>query len=99
MTFVTDMNAKQTRWRERNVSTREEGVQNGNKHPWILPMDNWTEGLWPDIRPGKENDLEAYLACSNVQKHSGVHNLKSSWILGANLYFARRHKPPRSVDF
>ena len=32
----------------------------------------------------------AYLERTGVQKHEGVHNLKSSWMLCANLYFPFR---------
>ena len=84
------MNAAQVAWRRRFVSTPEPGTQNGKTRPWILPEENWVEGLWPGIRPGEENDLGAYLHRSCVQKHHGVHNLKSSWVLGANLYFAHK---------
>ena len=64
--------------------------RNGKERGWILPEKSWAEGLWPGIRPGEENDLEAYLNESGVKKHQGVHNLKSSWVLCANLYFAHR---------
>lgn len=89
-TFGAKMNAAQTAWRRRFVSTSETGIQNGKKREWILPEKNWVEGLWPGIRPGEENDLKAYLDRSGVQKHHGVHNLKSSWALCANLYFAHK---------
>ena len=88
--FDREMNVTQTAWRERQISTREEGKQNGKCYPWILPERYWAKGLWPGIRPGSENDLEEYLKRTGVQKHYGVHNLKSSWVLGANLYFAHR---------
>ena len=89
-TFDDQMNATQVAWRRRFVSTPEAGTQNGKTQPWILPKKNWVEGLWPGIRPGEENDLKAYLDSSGVQKHHGVHNLKSSWVLCANLYFAHK---------
>ena len=88
--FDKEMNVAQKAWRKRHVSTQEKGMQNGREYPWILPQENWVEGLWPGIRPGSENDLNEYLKCAGVQKHYGVHNLKSSWVLGANLYFAHR---------
>ena len=86
--FDRQMNRAQTVWRETNVATREQGLQNGKRRPWILPKDHWREGLWPGIRPGSEPDLEKYLGDAAVQKHQGVHNLKSSWVVCANLYFA-----------
>ena len=55
--------------------------------------DHWEEGLWPGIRSGGEHALSAYIEESGVQKHIGVHNLKSSWMLCANLYFSHRRDP------
>jgi hypothetical protein len=34
-----------------------------------------------------EKNLETYLIKENVQHHTGVHNLLSSWVLCSNLYF------------
>ena len=89
-TFDAETKAAQVAWRGRFVSTSKAGKHNGKEYPWILPKENWVEGLWPGIRPGEENDLEAYLDESGVKKHRCVHNLKSSWALCANLYFAHR---------
>ena len=86
--FDQEMNRTQTAWREAHATTREQGVQNGKNYPWILPERLWREGLWPGIRSGTKPDLERYLAGTSVQKHQGVHNLKSSWMLCANVYFA-----------
>ncbi len=80
----------QIEWRKDNVQTRECGRWHGRQYPWILPEDSWEEGLWPDIRTGSGNSLPAYLESTGVQKHGGVHNLKSSWVLCANLYFPFR---------
>lgn len=91
--FDSAMNDAQVEWREKHVATREMGSQNGNTRPWILPRRCWQEGLWPGIRRGQQNDLEDYLRAKRIQRHTGVHNLKSSWMLGANLYFAHRLNP------
>ena len=56
----------------------------------ILPESSWEEGLLPGIRTGSDESLPAYLKRTGVQKHEGVHNLKSSWVLCANLYFPFR---------
>ncbi|MCY4429858.1 MAG: hypothetical protein OXC11_05615 [Rhodospirillales bacterium] len=84
------MNRHQVEWRRRNVSSSEWGTWQGKAYPWIVPRCLWEEGLWPGIREGSDDPLAAYLDRSGVQKHSGVHNLKSSWILCANLYFPFR---------
>ena len=55
-----------------------------------MPRNLWEEGLWPGIRRGSDNPLAAYLKQEKVKKHSDVHNLKSSWVLCANLYFPFR---------
>jgi hypothetical protein len=45
----------------------------------------WKEGLWSGIR----TSLPAYIdrEDAKVEKHRGAHNLKSSWILCANMYY------------
>ena len=69
------------------MECQEPGEQLGRRRSWILPRDLWEEGLWPGIRTGSDNPLTAYLEKNKVQKHGGVHNLKSSWVLCANMYF------------
>ncbi len=81
------MTRHQIEWREANVESKEWGRWRGRQYPWILPEGSWEEGLWPGIRTGSDNSLPAYLEATGVQKHEGVHNLKSSWVLCANLYF------------
>ena len=73
----------QVGWRESNIATKEMGIQNGVKRPWILPANLWKEGLWEGIKVS----LSEYLKKEKVQRHRGCHNLKSSWMLCANLYF------------
>ena len=97
--FESAMNDAQVEWRAKHVATRELGSQNGKTRPWILPRRGWQEGLWPGVRRGTPNDLEAYLQEKNIQRHTGVHNLKSSWVLGANLYFAHRLDPALLAGF
>ncbi len=77
---------QQIEWRKSNISTEEMGVQNGLKRPWILPENLWKEGLWKRIK----DSLPEYLKEEKVQRHKGCHNLKSSWMLCANLYFSFR---------
>ncbi len=85
--FDQQMNEYQTLWRRNNLKCQEPGEQIGRRRSWILPWDLWEQGLWPGIRTGSDNPLTAYLEKNKVQKHAGVHNLKSSWVLCANLYF------------
>jgi hypothetical protein len=84
--FDEYLNNSQVVWRKQHISNKGEGFQNGMQRPWILPRQTWKEGLWPRLR----NDLDEYLANTGVQVHRGSHNLKSSWVLCANLYFPFR---------
>jgi hypothetical protein len=86
-TFDNQMNEYQANWRKDNVTSSERGWQNRKQYEWILPARLWQEGLWPGIRDGSQHPLPDYLRRNQVQKHGGVHNLKSSWMLCANLYF------------
>ena len=79
----------QLAWRREHIADQRQGTQNGKSRPWILPAELWEEGLWPGIRSGSAHSLPAYLKTpgKEIEKHKGVHNLKSSWMLCANLYF------------
>lgn len=85
--FNKDVEKSQTEWRTSHIDTSQMGKQNKKRYPWILPREMWELGLWPGIRSNSSHPLAAYLIKNNVQKHDGVHNLKSSWMLCANLYF------------
>ncbi len=73
------MNLHQIEWRKANVASTGLGRWHGDQYPWILPEGSWEEGPWQGIRTGSDNSLPAYLERTGVQKHEGVHNLKSSW--------------------
>ena len=79
-----------TAWRVDHVETDERGVSGRRPRSWVLPRESWEEGLWPGIRRDAANSLDEYVERSQVQKHREYHNLKSSWILCANLYFPFR---------
>jgi hypothetical protein len=85
--FEAEMTEHQVRWRHEHVGTRESGVQNRVTYPWLLPRWAWQEGLWPPLRGDGPRSLQVYLTEHRVRPHSGVHNLKSSWVSGVNLYF------------
>ena len=90
VTFEKCMTERQIRWRAKHLDIRENGHQNGREYSWILPYRYWEDSLWPGIRSGSTNSLPNYLLCNNIRKHGGVHNLKSSWMACANLYFPFR---------
>ncbi len=85
--FERSLEAHQVSWRRRHLASQEPGSQNGERRDWILPADLWEEGLWKGIRSSSDHSLPRYLDDNRVEKHGGAHNLKSSWILCANLYF------------
>lgn len=88
-TFDESMEALQIQWRKSSghVDTTVCGYQNGHQRKWILPSEKWEQGLWPQIRSGTPHSLPDYLKRNGIQPHTGKHNLKSSWVLCANLYF------------
>ena len=79
---------QQIEWRSKHITIREYGTQNGKQRVWILPKHLWELGLWQGIGRDSDNSLVNYLERTDVLKHDGVHNLKSSWMLCSNLYFA-----------
>ncbi len=97
--FDQYMNDCQTHWRRNHVKNQDEGEQHHKQRPWILPRELWEEGLWWGIRSGKNNSLPSYLDGTGVQKHDGVHNLKSSWIQCSNLYFTFREDQEMVAGF
>jgi hypothetical protein len=88
--FNAYMSEYQVAWRQSQSLPEGQGWQNRKQRPWILPQKHWEEGLWPGICSGSAYSLLSYLQRNRVQKHTGVHNLKSSWMLCANLYFPFR---------
>ncbi len=85
--FDTLMESLQVEWRESHVDSKAHGYQNGHQRAWILPQALWEEGLWPPLRSDGDHSVPSYLSKNGVSKHTGSHNLKSSWVSGANLYF------------
>ena len=101
--FNDEMAEYQVAWRQKHVADQRQGTQNGQTRPWILPAELWEEGLWPGIRSDSACSVPAYLTTpgKEVEKHKGVHNLKSSWVACANLYFPFRqeHGKPLLAGF
>jgi hypothetical protein len=73
----------QLSWRKKQNISKENGSQNGKVRDWIIPRAEWKKTIWTEL----EDSLDNYLIKENVQHHTGVHNLLSSWILCSNLYF------------
>jgi len=89
--FFEDQKKKMVEWRKAHISSPENGFQNGLDYEHIIPKILWKETLWPGIRGNLE--LPKYLIDNNIQAHTGTHNLLSSWINCANLYFPVHQSP------
>lgn len=86
-TFDEQVQDHQSAWRKVNIASVKWGGHGKGSHPWILPSEYWEENLWPPIRRGSTNSLPKYLDRAGAHRHTGSNNLKSSWVLCANLYF------------
>lgn len=85
--FNNFMGQYQENWRRKNIKSKEQGYQKGVQRPWILPSALWEENLWDELRSTGKWPVSEYLSENSVQRHTGSHNLKSSWISGVNFYF------------
>lgn len=92
--FYTEFK-RQLKWRKDHISTKEFGYKNLNKNtgeperfPHIVPYQNWEETLYNGI----SKELLEYINRpeKKIMAHDYVHNLLSSWVLCANLYFLAR---------
>jgi hypothetical protein len=91
--FQKTVQHQQIAWRRGHLSNQEPGLQNKVGYKHILPRRLWHLNLWSGIAGGGPEGLQGYLRDNEVQAHTGKHNLCSSWVLCANLYF-----PFRNVD-
>ena len=85
--FKDQMRAEQIRWRRQSLSDQEPGKQNAGFYDHVLPITAWELNLWPGINSKSTDSLPGYLKAEKIKRHTGSHNLLSSWILCANLYF------------
>lgn len=97
--FITLQKSWMVEWRKTNISTIKTGTQSKDRktgmpisHSYIIPKTNWKDTLWSGIRD--ESKLPKYLNDNNIHAHTGTHNLVSSWVNCANLYFPIRKNEP-----
>jgi hypothetical protein len=98
--FKEQLRERQVAWRRSDLENQEPGYQNGKSYPHVLPRKLWEMNLWPGIRTGSALPLPEYLIArpaDPIQAHTGVHNLLSSWVACANLYFPFRREPYRPI--
>lgn len=87
--FHDDQRVQQVHWRDKYLAIKGFGYQNRNQYAHIVPKKDWEQTLWTGIR----TELPIYLQENQIQSHTGTHNLLSSWVLCANLYFPVRIYP------
>ncbi len=88
--YKSRMRIEQVDWRRRNLGNQARGRQSHGSYDHVLPYDLWELNLWPGINHESSNPLPQYLEAGRIKRHTGSHNLLSSWILCANLYFPFR---------
>jgi hypothetical protein len=95
MPFDDQMKKAQIAWRHSALPDNlTPGPQNGGHYDHVLPRQDWKLNLWPGI----VRDLPVYLdSPPRIQRHTGCHNLCSSWIVCANLYFPFRSLAGRQM--
>src|SRR4051794_17139240 len=80
--FDVELRDSQANWLQSQIALGYQ-VEHEQSAQWILPAAAWKEGLWKGIR----DSLPQYIDRNKIKKHTLSNNLKSSWILSANLYF------------
>ncbi|MCL5950396.1 MAG: hypothetical protein M1132_01505 [Chloroflexi bacterium] len=95
--FYERMRLQQIAWRKHHLTNQEWGKQIGKKYAHILPYEDWKLNLWEGIEGQSITPLSAYLHRHRKRHHSGTHNLLSSWVLCANLYFPFRDAAGRAL--
>lgn len=88
LNFQHQQREAQIEWRKSHISSQKFGKQNAVSCAHIVPKALWKETLWEGIR----TELTYYLN-ANIESHTGTHNLLSSWVACANLYFITKINP------
>jgi hypothetical protein len=95
--FKDQMRVEQIHWRRQALSNQERGKQNTGFYDHVLPITAWELNLWPGINSESTDSLPWYLKAEKIKRHTGSHNLLSSWILCANLYFPFRREDGKQL--
>jgi hypothetical protein len=90
--FENSLKDYQTNWRLTHLPLIiGDGTQNGISKPYILPNRDYLQNFFPDIRDSLFEELEGYVKSKRVKPHTGIHNLMSSWVVCANMYWPFRN--------
>ncbi len=78
----------QINWRKKYLpNINGNGLQNGKSYPHILPKEYKQFNFYLTIKEELFHPVKGYLKKNNVKPHSGIHNLLSSWVACANIYW------------
>lgn len=81
--FDKRMREQQARYKTVTLGITAQGKWRGKEYPHILPEDKWDLNLWDGIR----KEAQFYFNDNNIGWHKDKHNLLSSQIMCANIFF------------
>ena len=89
--FEKSMKEHQTYWRLAHLPhVAVTGMQNDSKQ-YILPNIEYLLSFFPDIRESLFGLHNGYLKSNRIKPHTSIHNLMSSWVVCANMYWPFRN--------
>lgn len=86
--FKFAQQSHQESWRKTNLpSIKGNGRQNGGEYFHVLPFEQHKHNFYPQIQKDLLDPVTGYLVKNNIKPHTGIHNLLSSWVVCANMYW------------
>ncbi len=85
-TFRERMEDKQSVFKTEILGIKQMGLLRGNPYPHVLPEDAWSLNLWREIA----YDAIKHFAQSEIVWHPSKHNMLSSQVLCANIFYPLR---------
>jgi hypothetical protein len=89
--FSDDQKKEMVKWRKTNIASDKNGFQNGKDYDHIIPKTGINAHFQDVLHKSIAKILPIYLKENGIHPHTGTHNLVSSWVLAANLYFPIRN--------
>jgi hypothetical protein len=91
--FKEEMIIRQINWRKNILSNiKSNGRQNKVEKEYILPWEKRLSNFYPPIQNDLFDKTAGYIIKNKIQVHTGIHNLLSSWVLCANMYWPFKKK-------
>lgn len=92
--FKERVRIHQIKWRrERLPNIIGNGWQNGKSYEHILPKKHKVHNFYPAI----QESLFDYIKQNQIQPHTGIHNLLSSWVVCSNYYWPFNNDDGRKI--